>query len=343
VQLVEEPPGPGYWDPAEGDWDLVLIGGEMQERCAGAVRATPGAGGIVLLNPAADAGQVADEHRRAEEKRVREFLETHVEAGGGDEPGQQPRGAGAPARTAPAPLVTAVLLNWRRPQNLAAILDCLAGQTVPVQVYLWNNGERLELEDHPAVKLVVRANRNVGCLPRWHLAGLAETEFVCSVDDDLLLADERVLEDAVRACRERCPDGIVGAFGWQHVEDEPLDSYRAHRHINGPPKRDGEWVDRTVDVVKGRFMLLRRELLERVPISPPDWPEEEPLGFRCDDLYVSMHVAGGKWGRHLVPAEIGRRWRELGQDARALAADPGHYERRGRALKLLRGRLKGEG
>ena len=104
---------------------------------------------------------------------------------------------------------------------------------------------------------------------------------------------------------------------------------------------NGSRKDRTVDIVKGRFMLLRRESLARVPLAPPFDVAQggealEPLGFRCDDIYVSLCLAGGRWGRHLVPGVLGKRWKELGQDGRALASQKGHYRRRGRAIELMR-------
>lgn len=180
--------------------------------------------------------------------------------------------------------------------------------------------------------LTVKSSRNLGCLPRWQLAALADTEFVCSMDDDLLLKDKRVIEDAVGACRERCPDGIVGFFGWEHVDGKP---YKRARHINGSRK------DRRCDIVKGRFMLLRRKLLSSVPMLPPDM-DGERLGFRCDDIYVSLCIARGEWGRHLVPGVLRKRWKELPQRGASLAAQPGHYEQRDRAVSRIRQWLREE-
>ena len=47
-------------------------------------------------------------------------------------------------------------------------------------------------------------------------------------------------------------------------------------------------------------------------------------------------TAGGQPERHLVPRGLEGRFEELGgQDGRALATDPGHYEARGRAIESL--------
>ena len=117
------------------------------------------------------------------------------------------------------------LLSWKRPENIPPILDALAAQTlsagagVPVQVYLWDNAGQLgeDVLGHPLVKLHVRPSRNLGCFPRWQMLALADTEYVCAIDDDLCPGPE-LIERAVAACREKCPDGIVGIFGVNSVD-----------------------------------------------------------------------------------------------------------------------------
>jgi len=231
------------------------------------------------------------------------------------------------------PVVTVCLLNWQRPANLADLLESISRQTVPTRVWLWNNAPDARLPDgsapadHPLVELCVTAGRNLRCLPRWWLASRAETEYVCTIDDDLALADERVLEDAVAACsRMRGPDGAVGFFGWQRVEGK---NYRAGHHVNGSRR------DRRVDLVKGRFMLVRRALLRRVPLVHPALVGSEDLLGRADDIYVSLCISRGRPGAHLVPGVLGKRWRELPQRGAALAAQPEHYAERDQVLNRL--------
>jgi glycosyltransferase involved in cell wall biosynthesis len=421
VHLLRVPLGPRYSSPptfAEatagegrpGRFDLVLIGGDLQEECRAHAQHVLAPGGTILLNPSADHEMVADEFRHVEmgslAKLVTGVQLTPAEATGQLPAKKQPSppalaaprpdagtaqeivGVPAPADgrgAAPAtafsgerhaggpPSLTVCLLNWRRPQNIPLILECLAGQTLRPRVVLWNNGEPLPpstqrpqrtdrdqgngkteaaqtpasppslslsampssaLSAASAVNLVVQSSRNLGCFPRWALLGQADTEFVATLDDDLILTDERVLEDAVRACREKCPDGIVGIFGWEHVDAK---TYRAGRHITPGAE------DRRVDVVKGRFMVMRREVLERVPLSPPlpragDGVDlaAELIGIRGDDIYVSLCVARGEWGRHLVPACMAHRAKELPQHGASLTGQKGHYEHRDRAVRTVR-------
>ncbi len=254
-------------------------------------------------------------------------------------------------------VVTVVLLNWRRPANIGPILDCLEKQTVPLQVYLWNNsalpltfardGEERPIAEHPLVKLYVQSSRNLGCFVRWELAALAETEFVCSLDDDLAFSDAEVLEDAIAAQREECPEGIIGLFGW--TAGPPNTTYRDGRH-----ERVVSSGSIAVDIVKGRFMLMRRDVLARVPLHVPGLDQDGGISHREDDIYVSLCVSGGKPGFHRLPARLARRWKELPEAASggAIAAsgyavaaslEPGHYERRTEYVRAIRAWLNADG
>ncbi|MFO7957218.1 MAG: glycosyltransferase family 2 protein [Candidatus Brocadiia bacterium] len=230
------------------------------------------------------------------------------------------------------PEVTVCLLNWRRPANLPEVLESISRQTVRTRVWLWNNApdarlpDGTPLEDHPLVDLCVTVGRNMRCLPRWWLASRAETEYVCTIDDDLALADERVLEDALAASRELCPDGIVGFFGWQRVDGK---GYREGWHVNGSRR------DRRVDLIKGRLMVLRRALLARVPLVHPALAGAGCLLGRADDIYVSLCIGRGRPGAHLVPGVLGKRWRELPRRGAALASQPAHYDEREEILNRL--------
>jgi hypothetical protein len=110
-----------------------------------------------------------------------------------------------------------------------------------------------------------------------------------------------------------------------------------------------------VDIVKGRFMVFRRDLLDRVPLRPPARVLEsmgehaEELLLRCDDIYLNLMIARDRTPRRggLIPAALGEeaeRWNEAGpQDSRALATDEGHYDVRGKAIEAILEYLHGRG
>ena len=251
-----------------------------------------------------------------------------------EEPVSRPPAFRAASR--PGPQVTVLLTNYQRPQNLGPILECLTKQTVPVQVFLWNNAgdsappaaaeATAKAAAHPLVRLSVTASRNMRCWPRWLMASMADTEFVCTLDDDLVFADDRVLEDAIKAATELCPEGVVGFFGWQQV---PGKSYRDCLHVNGSR------VDRWVDFIKGRFMFLRRVLLERVPLAHPVFRDVESLLRRADDFYVNLCISGGRREAHLVPGTLGKRYEELWDHGVGMMHEPGHREERGELVRRM--------
>jgi len=341
VELKSLTLGPNYtrWPiknrPKRG-YDLVIVGGELQEECLATAEKVLAEGGRIVRNHRADRMLLEDNERRKEAAAVAAVVASC-------EKRQQPRqeGEAAPApvvpkhRTSlPAATLTVCLLNYRRPQNIPAILDCLAAQTLRPTVWLWDNAPRGEGQQMRSARMRARldlrvvSGRNFGCFPRWWLASMAETDYVCSMDDDLVLRDERVLADAVEAQRSLCPDGVVGFFGWKRVEGR---QYKGSRHIHGSRE------DRRVDLVKGRFMVLRRTLLERVPLLA------RGVGHREDDVLVNLGISGGRPGAHLVPGVLGKRWKELPQRGTALAAEPGHYNKRDQAIRAMLDWLAAQG
>jgi len=327
-------------------FDLITIGGELAEECMPVARGLLAPGGRILVNPTADALQIEDAERRKAAGQIDKWKDARASqrnAGAGRRDSHQdpkpvgvtqhvPRSPSAPAVSS----VTVVLLNWRRPENIVPVLRSLAVQTARPRVMIWDNGageagplqvrmptgELVPVETVPIVERVVRPDANMGCFPRWWLAAACETEYVCSIDDDLALADARVLEDAISAQRGICPDGIIGLFGVRLAEGK---SYKDSRHYNGRVK-----ADTRVDIVKGRFMLFPRRLLERVPLHVPGVEQAE------DDLYVSLAISRARPDAHLLPATLSGRWRRVGkEDARSNALRPGHYGLRDDMIRRL--------
>ena len=311
-------------------FDLITIGGELQRECKAAAEAMLAPRGGIVANPTADSGQLARESADANPKKLEEFLNQRA--------GKAPGAAGHEQRRKVIELharktVTAIILNYKRPENIGAVLDSLAMQTVPVRAMIWDNsglellvtdgeGRPRRISDHALVELYVRSSRNLDCAPRWDLARHARADWICMIDDDLVLSDPRVLEAAIAAQEQRCPDGIVGPFGWARIEGK---GYKDGLHISGHST-----ADRRVDVIKGRLMVLPRRLLERVPMLAAG----ADLGE--DDIYVSMAISRGMPGGHLVPAELADRWRQLGrEDARSKSLAVGHYERREKAVQAM--------
>ncbi len=199
------------------------------------------------------------------------------------------------------------------------MITCLKAQTVDVSIILWDNGvdEDAYPEDE-RLDLHVRAGRNLGCFPRWWLASLCTTPYLCSLDDDLLFRDTLVIQDAMVASKTNGDRGVVGMFGWTWV---PGRSYKASKHyMYGVPK------DTYVDVVKGRFMLFATELMRHIPCYGVDHPV-------ADDIFINMHISEACGCINLLPTKLSKRWMNMSQ--RGAASLGGHYNLRDDAVRNL--------
>ncbi len=230
---------------------------------------------------------------------------------------QVPVGIGFESSAPETSPVTVVLTNWKRPQNLTLILDQLATQTVKPVIFLWNNAEKFS---HPAIRWMADSSVNMACQPRWWMASCAMTPFVCIMDDDLILDDTRLLEDMVAFLSHRTEQTIAGFVGVKLV---PSNDYHHSVHLKA-----GADADQPVDIVKGRFMMMRSSALRRIHLHPS--PSRDVL--ICDDIRVSGSFADGRSGQHVLPAIAAGRWRELPNE-HSLYTQEGHFEHREKARR----------
>lgn len=219
--------------------------------------------------------------------------------------------------------LTICLLNYRRPRNVVQIVHALSTQNVAARLFLWDNAPVLQsLANHAliakSVDWYVRSNRNILCPPRWWMASQADTDYVMTLDDDLLPTDRRVLSDLLDAAAGEMPDRVIGPFGT--VLTGP--NYFPHEDVHCPTR------PRTVDVIKGRLMLVCTEGL-RCHVR---------LGDLCgilgaeEDIAVCGALARSRRHRHLVPGGFRGRLKELPAPG-ALEKRPDHAARRNAARK----------
>ncbi len=228
-----------------------------------------------------------------------------------------------------APQITILLLNFKRPQNISIILDGIARQTLPARVFLWNNGE-VDVNS-PQIDWYERSDVNVGCMARWRMAQRAKTPFVMSMDDDLCFSRNDVLQQIVQTLNH--PDNrnrIVGMAG-MCFDRFPL--YKFRRTVSCRRYQDKQCLryeesttlllrDTAVDMIMGRLMAFRRNLLEGL------WLPDE----REDDIFLSATVAGGTRKHHRVPAVLNDAFYELPELGVGNWQQPGHFPSRERAL-----------
>ena len=202
--------------------------------------------------------------------------------------------------------VTAILLNYARPDNLRLLIEELRGQTEPPEIWVIDNAGRGEF----GADRTVHIPWNAGVSIRVLMAVYVATPWVMFLDDDLAPCDEQFIEDALGVATER-PNVITGAYG---------------RRLAGewPQYREDAWG--AVEIIKGRFMLFRRAILDnvRLPAVPPD------LDVRfCEDIHLSLEAGRGE-PVHWADRGLLGRLRDLPGWDGGLSSRAGHDHERNR-------------
>src|SRR5258705_12683270 len=102
--------------------------------------------------------------------------------------------------------LTICLTNWRRPESLRRVLDGVLSQNIKSDIFLWNNNR--EPFKHRGIDWQVDSSQNKLCWPRWFMACMANTEYVCTIDDDLFFRDYNLLQDFLKI-RVNLPDRTI--------------------------------------------------------------------------------------------------------------------------------------
>jgi hypothetical protein len=127
-----------------------------------------------------------------------------------------------------------------------------------------------------------------------------DTRYVCIMDDDLTFTRPTVIEECQAYMDEHKGVQCIGAFGVLLPKGR---RYWESRHTKA--KHD---TTVAVQVVKGRFMFIRRDALDGLGIEPD---------LTCDDIKVSAHL----WDKRL-PGFLHRAFKDLVEGPEALHADP---------------------
>lgn len=208
------------------------------------------------------------------------------------------------------PEVTAILLQYKRPEKLARLIDALKGQTEKPEIMVIDNGPQpFTLRE---VGKYVRIPWNAGCWIRLAFARYTATDWIVFMDDDVLPADGCFVEDALRIAQER-PQAITGAFGRTLAFD--------------PPHYRDDAIE-YVHIIKGRFVIFNKALLEKVTLHPYGG-EHDPRFL--EDIFLSLQV-GGCHPVHWADLGLQRRIIEQssgGQDGLGVSEEFDHLQRRG--------------
>jgi glycosyltransferase involved in cell wall biosynthesis len=187
-------------------------------------------------------------------------------------------------------MITVILLNWKRPENLKEIILSIRSQTVPVEIFLWNNNKDDTFQYD--VELQINSSKNLKCWPRWFLVNYSNCEYICIMDDDLIITDGNVFEECISYVKEH--DVSIGRHGIILNEDK---SYWKSPHYSPSDK------DINVDILKGRFMFSTKNHLIGLEMFPK-------ISFQdCrieDDIIISS-----KLERKIIPSFLKDRFNEM--------------------------------
>jgi hypothetical protein len=109
--------------------------------------------------------------------------------------------------------ITGIVLNWRRPENVRAIVATLS--PIVEEMIVWNNNPAELFLDSSAK--TINCSSDFGLYTRFIAALLAQNDTIWMQDDDLLAPLDTVR--AVYESWQRRPDNVHGLFGRKPGED----------------------------------------------------------------------------------------------------------------------------
>lgn len=134
------------------------------------------------------------------------------------------------------PLVSVLVLSWRRPERLRALLASVAAQDyAPIEVRVLANGcaetAAVVRAEFPDV-LLTELSENVGCVAgRNRIAALAKGELLLFLDDDGELRAPDVVSNCVAAILGDARVGVVSMSLLNAASDEPTGWRRTLGHL----------------------------------------------------------------------------------------------------------------
>jgi hypothetical protein len=167
--------------------------------------------------------------------------------------------------------VTAILINWKRQENIVKTIKSIRSQSIPIKICLWNNNP--DDKTKYDVDLQIDSPNNFKCYPRWMMASLVETDYIFTLDDDLMLSDNNVIEETLNLYENINTNNLI--IGYTGVILNKDKDYWTSEHITEPKN-----IDIKVDIVKGRFMFMNKSIINNITLE-----NEET----CEDIKISSY------------------------------------------------------
>ena len=170
--------------------------------------------------------------------------------------------------------VTALLLNWKRQENIVKVIQSIRDQSIDVDIWLWNNN----IEDKTSydVDVQINSSNNFKCWPRWLIGSMVDEGFIFTLDDDIMFNKTDVIENCLKIYETIDTTETFPIIGYSGVVLNEEKDYWSSTHTHKPY----EDTDIMVDVIKGRFMFMDSKILKNVLL------ENEPT---CEDIKISSY------------------------------------------------------
>lgn len=213
------------------------------------------------------------------------------------------------------PKIALIVLNYKRFANIARIVNYYSTK---LPIFIVNNNPAIVMKKPPEVEKVVNNRKNKWCIERWYQAMSINSEYICLLDDDLLVDYDSILH--LLKVAEENPYSLVGIYGKMNLQTATC--YEELEDV---------WcVKRDVDIVVGSCIVTRTANIRAIHDS-----YIQPFGYndRGDDILVSMALTNLYGVKHKVePAKV----EQLPEGNVALSQDPNHYLKRWQVVKYFR-------
>lgn len=169
--------------------------------------------------------------------------------------------------------ITALLLNWKRQENILKVIESIKNQNTKIDIWLWNNNS----EDNTKydVDVQINSSANFKCWPRWLLGSMAEDGYIFTIDDDIMFSKNDIIRNCLNTLRT-IDSSLNPIIGYTGVQLNSNKDYWSSKHIHSPKKDE----DVVVDIIKGRFMFMHTNILKDVKL------ENEA---DCEDIKISSY------------------------------------------------------
>jgi GT2 family glycosyltransferase len=168
---------------------------------------------------------------------------------------------------------SAILLNYRKKNSLEKTIESIRSQSIPIEIILIDNSGE-DLCKDLGVDLLISSTKNLHCKSRFLFSIYATTDYIFTLDDDVILMDRTGIEHYLNFFRkiENKQDFILVDRN-NHYRNLSQKNYESF---------DNEW--NFTNFGKGRFLFFHRSYLENLEIGFHDFIDPNLLKT-CSGLF----------------------------------------------------------